>query len=665
MDFVDSVKNESAYYVFAARHIEYDTGDLPVPTPTDDYANNTINIYDNMIFGKRVTPSDVINMIPRNEWVSNTSYTMYDDTDSLLYNKQFFASVNTGSSFDVYKCIYSNGYSTVAPSGTDLNVFETSDGYMWKYMYTAPSSLMSKFSTTTHIPVSPNTSVIEAAADGSIEAIKILESGQGYDNYLTGTFSSATDIKVGGSPYQYSIGANASTLNNFYNGCIMLITSGAAMGEYSIISNYQIVGSQRVATISSIFNNNIAVNDTFEIYPYVYVFDTGGRKQTNCIARAIVSNTSGNSISKIEIIDPGTGYRSATAVIIPDATVNVKTSCTMRPIISPYGGHGHDVISELGGNYAAIAVDFTGNEEALHTENDYRQVGLIKDPLFANVNIKINTSKTKGAFAVGENVFQYRDIKLTGTVTVNSSAIVTGSNTYFTDAIKTGDRVLITDGISNHFTNVISVPSNTQIQVASNTTFSNSACSISLVNAVSYGVCTATSTGEIYVSYSSTAGLTDSLKIVGEESHCTSVVNTAAALPVAVNGRAPNNFNTFTQLTMFAGVLQAGSFITDETVTQDSAITYAEPNAKVYSITDTGSTDYLYLTNVRNTFQTSGSPDSDGIVVGANSQATFVVSAKYDGDLIPDSGDILYIENLSPISRSNSQSETVKLILSF
>ena len=71
----------------------------------------------------------------------------------------------------------------------------------------------------------------------------------------------------------------------------------------------------------------------------------------------------------------------------------------------------------------------------------------------------------------------------------------------------------------------------------------------------------------------------------------------------------------------------------------------------------------MFVTNVFNVFQTEDSPDSDGVIAG--SAGRFTVKTKYNGWLVPDSGEILYLENLSPITRANNQSETIKLILEF
>lgn len=67
----------------------------------------------------------------------------------------------------------------------------------------------------------------------------------------------------------------------------------------------------------------------------------------------------------------------------------------------------------------------------------------------------------------------------------------------------------------------------------------------------------------------------------------------------------------------------------------------------------------MFVTNANNIFEIGE------VITGANSDATFTVSAKYEGEIEKDSGQIVYVENLSPISRSNTQTETVKLILEF
>lgn len=668
-DFVDQVKANDAYYVFAAKHTQYSGGDTPVPTPTDSVQNNFISVYDDMLYGKRVANTDVVPMIKRYDWESGTTYAMYDDTDSTLHTKQFYAISNNGAQYHVYKCLYNdaNTTSTVEPSGTDNDAFETSDGYIWKYMYSVTDTNEGKFSTTTHFPVTANASVTGNAVPGSIEVINVDDGGTGYANYLTSTFPSSPKI----SDTVYDLGDAASETLDFYNNCLLKVTSGSAQDEYKKITDYVFSGGKYRATIESAFTNTITAGDSFEVFPFVDIFDTGGKSTVNAVARAIVNSSSSNSISSVEMIAVGAGYKAATAVIRPVAGVGVSANATLRPIMSPADGHGAHVEDELGANFAGISVRFVENEGVgpeLLTDNDFRQVGLLKNPLFANVQIAHSAANTIGTFLANENVYQHDRKQLTGTVNTFSNTTVTGNATVLDEALAAGDRILITDGSSNWYGNVSSVANSTQITIDSATSFTSETCNIYSVNAVAYGVVSSVSTGLIYVANVNVAVSTTSARgvdsgqyrFVGEDSSATTISDT---IKISRGGATPdvrvtNGYYTFSQLTKLAGTIDSGSFTEDEYITQESAVTYSQPSARVYAAVEAGATDFLYVTNVRNTL-------TNNVATGNTSEAEFTITNKYEGELTPGSGEVVYLENLSPISRSNSQTETVKLILEF
>lgn len=667
--FIESIEYENSYFVFAAKHTPYaNNSDQIVLDPDDSVQGSCIQVYNDMLFGKRVTNSEVSQMAKRYDWSSGTVYSMYDDTDATLQTKTFYACVNTGTQTHVYKCLDNNlgSASIVEPSGTDINPFMTpEDGYVWKYMYTANDYMMARFSTNDFIPVVANSTVVANATPGSIEVIAVQDGGIGYNNYLTSAFEAPADIKIGGNPYLYGIGSQGKNLNDYYNGCIIKITSGAAKDEYRIITDYYLSGGQRVIVLNDPFDAVIVPTDTFEINPYVYVFDSGGVKQTNCIARAMVSNTSGNSISKVEILAAGSGYRAANVAVIPHPIVGVTSNASLKAIISPPGGHGSNPNNELGANYAVICTKFIENE--FTTLNDFRTVGIIKDPLFANVVVKIVTAETIGSFLIGEKIVQYDPVVLSGTVAINGVS-VTGTGTQFQHGLSLGDNVIISNGTANIYANVVSIASNTALTISRESSFTDTGCTITLVrNGYAFSTMSGNSAGQITVTSLNTRGLTDSPHLVGEQSSCTTQIDESLPLEqrVTINGSGTNFFSSFTQLTMFKGTLNTPGFIDDEIVTQDNAITYAQPQARFHSIVDNAGVDndYMYVTNVFNVFQTEDSPDSDGVIAG--SAGRFTVKAKYNGWLVPDSGEILYLENLSPITRANNQSETIKLILEF
>jgi hypothetical protein len=245
----------------------------------------------------------------------------------------------------------------------------------------------------------------------------------------------------------------------------------------------------------------------------------------------------------------------------------------------------------------------------------------------------------------------------------SSNNVVTGTNTRF-DNLTPGQRVLITStgaGARNLFANVVTVSSNTSVSLSVNSTFTATGASISLLNVAPMGVIVGNTSG-ITVNELAINNLTPQTvfsKIIGEESYATGVVDTSDVMPVSIGGVDVNLFSTFNQLTRYVGTLQGITpFIADETLLgPDSGIIYARPEAKFHSISN-GNT-VLYATNVKNIFPINET------LSGANSGAAMIISNKYDGQLIKDSGDVLYIQNVDPITRENNKSETVKLVLEY
>jgi len=79
------------------------------------------------------------------------------------------------------------------------------------------------------------------------------------------------------------------------------------------------------------------------------------------------------------VTDPGSGYTYATASV---TDAGAGTGATLRPIISPPGGHGSDPLYELGGKNVRINVKIKYDEGGtLPATNDIRQIAIIKDPL--------------------------------------------------------------------------------------------------------------------------------------------------------------------------------------------------------------------------------------------------------------------------------------------
>jgi len=183
---------QNYFYAILGRQIAWQDEENP-PTPTQ--GTNCLNIlYKNALFAKRLTNAQASFVARRIDWTSGTVYDPYSDIIcNFSFDLDFYV---MNSSFEVFKCLDNNNgaESTAEPditlSTTSLEepYIETADGYKWKYMYTLSSIQRQKYLTLEWMPVSTNKFVSAAAIGGSIDVVKITNSG---NNYVDG---SAQDI---------------------------------------------------------------------------------------------------------------------------------------------------------------------------------------------------------------------------------------------------------------------------------------------------------------------------------------------------------------------------------------------------------------------------------------------------------------------------------------
>src|SRR6056300_656430 len=188
-------------------------------TPVDS-VQDEFYYFDDLLAAKRVTSSDITNVVPRRNWASGTVYDYYrhdygnritgttttqtaDSGASVLYDATFYV---LSSANHVYKCLDNNSgaNSTVEPTGTSTSILSTADGYKWKYMYTLSASQQSNFLSTDFMAVSTNSTVSSAATDGAINIVKIKTAGTGFTT-STGSTISAIPIRGDGSSGTVSV----------------------------------------------------------------------------------------------------------------------------------------------------------------------------------------------------------------------------------------------------------------------------------------------------------------------------------------------------------------------------------------------------------------------------------------------------------------------------
>lgn len=296
--------------------------DTNPPTPTNNTSSIEYSPWSDMIGAKRVIESDVVQVIERYNWTDGTVYDQYDDQDSDILDDDFYVMTEN---YNVYKCLWNNNGAAVdsPPTGTSTTPFQTTDGYIWKYMYTVTTADALKFLTNEFIPVRTDSTVnayATSTANGAIHAIVVTDGGSGY---VAGT-GPGSDV------------------------------------------------------------------------PVVTITGTGG---TTVVDPAGVTVDGSGAVTEILVqgYQLGTGYSSATVTIAPPA--GGGDTATARAIISPKGGHGFNAEEELGGKYVMLNVRLDGTEgNTISIENDFRKVGLVRDPYNYGTTTVADTTNIRQTF---------------------------------------------------------------------------------------------------------------------------------------------------------------------------------------------------------------------------------------------------------------------------
>lgn len=757
-NFIESFAepNYNLYYYFLANPRPYASDNAP-PTLYDNPKNTEIDVYDNMICGRRVTADDVVRMVQRRDWVTGTVYTPYSHDRTNLYSSNFYVVYPENGSYHIFKCLNNNGGlpSTTPPlfsqTSADDDFYFTSDGYQWKYMYSITSTQFSKFATSSYIPVFVNANVVGNAVSGSIDSILVTNKGNNYSSYCSGTFQA---INIGGNPAIFSIDpSTASSNNGFYINSVLKITSGPGSGQQRPILGYTVSGQTRNVIIdnNTLFDPQPSTLSSYEITPLVQIVGDG----FGASARAVV-NTSSNTIQRIEVTDRGEGYTYATVVITGNTgVINVSsglyntTTATGKAIISPKGGHGSDAANELASTFVGISAQFdsTSSGGKVFDVNDFRVVGVLKDPLFANVELTIDNSIVPtGSFSDGEIVYQsqgspiadivvinpgsgYKSnatVTITGSSSVNAVANATSNSSGRISIINIGNNgegyitptVAISPPAAQTFNantsvsnteNFISIAGNvfqnndvvTYIAAAGNTALTN------LANNTTYYIVQANSSG---VKLSGTLNgseidLTSGITETGHSIRGSTAV--AVAVPdfqktTSAYGVVTSANDTIVKLTNVYGIFVTGNSSASilggntsghtaicQSVVQPS--TYFDQTFKVIGTMEsnefqedellqqpsTTGNGYFYtqsgsgadprtvrLVNKRGTINQSDL-ETDYTLEGVVSSAILTVSGTVGPDLVHGTGDVIYIENFSPVEKIPGQTETIKLILKF
>ena len=664
----DNLAN-NAFYTFAAKSTPW-PNDVNPPDIDNSVDTLEYTIANEILFGKYVSENNVSLMVNRYDWTAGTVYAQYNDADPFLFDKNFFVLTQESSAYHVFKCLKNNdgAVSTQQPKLSETSAddvyYATSDGYQWKYMYSFDIAAYKKFATNDYIPVVANSAVVGNAVSGALETFIIDSPGGNYNSVTNGYF---TDIAVGGnsqffgiqgpdttvltvSANTFTVGetvtqiyggvtangvvvsqttANSSTRiltlrnvnnifqpsvntiagvssgktavlydsvspevssnTNFYNGCSIYISSGTGAGQIGVVEDYFVIGNARRVLIANAFATLPDLTSKYIISPRVDIRGDG----TGAQALSIIDPTT-KQLTDIRVVNRGSGYTYANVSIYGNtgSTSIASNNAVVHAILPPRGGHGSDAAVELNAQHICYSTTFNQTESGKlpGTGSEYRRVGLIVNPQYANVQL-VYTYSVAPSFPTG--------------------AIVKGSSSQ-------------AHGIVNY--------------TGANTVYLKNVTGIF----DSGDVLTAT--------YSNGSVIFDSTSNV--------VVDSVAGSTTVFDNR--------TLLVCPTSTLSGGSFSVGQRVVQletgiDVGYAYIE------DIQTQGSNTNIYLTEVKGTFQSSDTPSSvyKYLYDDLTRQTRIEIDDIVRPDMVPYTGDILYVENIEPVTRDSSQSETIKLIYGF
>lgn len=328
--YEDIFYEEGNYYFFLGKINPWNEEDEP---EEDNFPRTTEydrQIRDNILYLNKIRPTDSSIVTRRIEWESGKVFDYWDHRLN-MEGKPFYC---VTSNLGVYKCLYNgNGApSTVEPDIRSTSPFLTSDGYLWKYMYTIAPIKAVKFLYDVHMPVQ------KALTDtfynnGAIESVNVIRGGSGYSNeQLTTIFVSDTTTGSGAEAEILEVGPNGEILD--IDIIPDVVDSGDLDSDSELIeSDGEIVESTGEGYFEGarvVINTSTGIGAVIEpiivegrIVDFDIVDSGGGYKITDTpnivVGQAellpVVSQATG-TITDVRIQDAGIGYESDPELIV-------------------------------------------------------------------------------------------------------------------------------------------------------------------------------------------------------------------------------------------------------------------------------------------------------------------------------------------------------------
>lgn len=673
--------------------------------------DTTVNslVYDakkKIILSKKVMEDDVSRMIRGYIFTPGTVYDMYD-TNIDISEKMFFTSVHEGSgALTIWKCLYNNNGlpAKIAPTYSATVAEEryqtTSDGYIWKFMYRVPAFQVNKFKTGNYIPVIENEDVKKNAVSGSIDIIKVEDAGKNYNSYSYGTFKQA---QVGGDPLIYSL-ATAENQNIIQTNLQMaqgqflidiekpivfgtssqLVFTGGLATDGSIAMKFAVQSTDGVSFVSvtaPIDLNLPIVTHVYQFNSEADIHENGVIKFENAFAvgtigsvryrytPALSANTDFYKNSTI-YIRSGRGAGQVRTVAEYIVAGNERRVMLDKPF---------DIVPTISSRFEILPrIIIQGDGTGSNGTGQATAIPVIDNSSNSIVGIQIIDPGKNYTYASAMAIANTGFINInTGESITSTSAILRpvlppkgghGSNVYaelFSNAVCISKEFENTEGgkitVGNDFGQIMLMKG---LQTA-NTVLTTD--TTALIFQDDEEIIQTDGKARGYVSFREGNDLRLT-KVEGQFTSGSTITTTRATTNIVAEIDTVDRTNdVLNGLTRFSVEVQSTGFNgqgfkPDDVVRQGTA---DESNWNAEGRVFSANTSFITITMTKGVWNVSD--DISGVVatmINVDNGAVAKITGKVDSDIVIGSGTITHIETIAPITREESQNETIRLVIS-
>jgi hypothetical protein len=390
--FLEQSRASEDYYLFVSSIGPFD--------PSDSLFSKN-EFLEKTLFAKKISSNDMHYMIKYYPWQKGLVFEEYDDQVDLTGVK-FYAVVgpndNDTGDYRVYKCLNNNDRTVVSnppnwAETTPNQIYETADGYVWKFMYKLTDLQFEAYNAVGYIPLVDDYVIDPPTSTGSqVSDILVVNPN---DNF---GYKEERGALVG-SPYSTGIiivdpSTVVSPTTNYYTGQYLITTNpdGVTTRIFKITyyfynkntGNAQIrVGGELITGAANPVAAGVTQNASWKILPEVKIEGDG----TGAIG---IPNIVDSQIRSIQLIEPGTGYHNITITVTdprvdfrPGQSGSDEVRCILRARLTPDGGHGYNFIDEFKCKHFMLYAYITADDNTqIGDSNTYTGVGIVKEPTF-------------------------------------------------------------------------------------------------------------------------------------------------------------------------------------------------------------------------------------------------------------------------------------------